>query len=321
MVYKFREEKITVKGKVNLGATIAIPENAGEKLPAIVLVVGTGKGDRDGNMAKFKLNIYKDLAHFLTGLGFVTIRYDKRGVGESEGNHTETSFTDLVDDIITNVEYLRDQGFVDKVILCGHSEGSMLVAVANEKCPVDGLIQIAGAGMCIRKALEYQNYGLLQEIKTLKGPKGLLLRRLITENNYLKNVNALLDKCNSTDKDVIRFKGTKTPAKWFRQHDSFTDESMQELMKNAKCPILAITGGKDVQADPKYIDIINGFNMDHIKGVVVPNIDHLMKENKKEITILNLMKQYKKEVGQPLSTEFLGEIEQWLLENFITTNK
>lgn len=316
MVYNFREEKVTVKGKVNLGATVLIPENAGEKMAAIVIVCGTGKGDRDGNQKGLNMNIYKELAENLAGFGFVTIRYDKRGVGESEGNHTETSFSDLVDDIIANAEYLKGQNYVDKIILCGHSEGSLLIAAVNDKYPVDGLIQIAGAGMCIRKALEYQNYGVLQEIQTLKGPKGWLLRRMINENNYLKKVNDLFDKCNETDKDVIRFKGAKVPAKWFREHDSFTDEKMQDLMKNAKCPILAITGGNDVQADPKYIDIINGFNKEHIKAVVVPNVDHLLKENKGEKTILNLMKQYKAELKAPLSKEFLGEIEEWLINNF-----
>lgn len=170
--------------------------------------------------------------------------------------------------------------------------------------------------MCIRKALEYQNYGVLQEIQTLKGPKGWLLRKMINENNYMKNVNALFDKCNSTDKDVVRFKGAKVSAKWFREHDSFTDEKMQEFMREAKCPILAITGGKDVQADPKYIEIINGFKMNHIKAVVVENVDHMMKEYKGEKTVLNVMKQYKAEIGQPISSEFLGEIKGWLTENF-----
>lgn len=157
MGYKFREENIVVKGKFDLGATITIPENKSEKMPAVVIVCGTGTGDRDGNIKKKKLNmnLYKDLAHFFTKLGFVTIRYDKRGVGESKGSHIETGFNDLVDDIISNIKYLENLEYVDKIILCGHSEGSMLVSVTNKRHPVDGVIQIAGAGMCIRKALEF----------------------------------------------------------------------------------------------------------------------------------------------------------------------
>ena len=317
MVYNFREENVTIKGEFDLGATITIPEKAGDKMPAIVLVAGTGNGDRDGNIKskKFNMNIYKDLAHFFAKLGFVTIRYDKRGVGESKGSHIETSFNDLVEDVIRNAKYLKDLDCVDKVILCGHSEGSILVAVANERYAVDGLIQIAGAGMCIRKALEFQNYLVSQEAKATKGLKGWIIRKQVNEKNYLDRVNNMFDKCNSTDKDVIRIQGMKTPAKWFREHDSYTDEIMGELMKKANCPILAITGDKDVQANPEYIEKIKNFNEDHITAILVPNMDHILKEYNGDLTVLNIMKQYKAELGKPLHEGFLMEIENWINAN------
>lgn len=317
MGYSFKEERVIIKGKVSLGATITIPEVTGENLTAIVIVPGTGTADRDGNMKKINMNIYKELAETLTSFGFITIRYDKRGVGESEGDHNKTSLNDSVDDIISNIEYVRKLSKVNKVILCGHSEGCSLVSITNEKYPVDGLIQIGGAGMCIKSALEYQNYGLLQEIQTLKGIKGWLLRRLINENNYMKNVNQMIEKCNGTDKETIRIKGVKIAAKWMREHDSYTDEKLQDLMKNAKCKILAITGERDVQADPKYIDIINSFNMDHIKAVKVPLVNHIIKENNGKRTVLDLMKQYKEDINKPISNKFIEELESWLTVNFI----
>lgn len=99
--------------------------------------------------------------------------------------------------------------------------------------------------MCIRKALEYQNYLAMKEAKTTKGIKGWILRKQINENNYMSRVNKMFDKCNSTDKEVIRIQFMKTSAKWFREHDEYTDDMMEDLIKESKCPVLAITGDKD----------------------------------------------------------------------------
>lgn len=318
MEYNFIEKEVTVKSGVSLSATISIPKEAKEKMDAIVIVPGTGISDRDGNMPSknFNMNIYKDLAHFFSKLGFVTIRYDKRGVGESKGSHVETSFNDLVDDVISSAKYLKELDYVDKIILCGHSEGSMLVAVANSRYQVDGLIQIAGAGMCIRKALEYQNYLALQDVSKKTGAKGWLMRKIINENNYLDKVNKMFDKCHATDKDVIRMMGSKVPAKWFREHDEYTDEIMTDLMIKSNCPILAITGSKDVQANPEYIDKIRDFNEDHICAVLVPNMDHILREYDGEINVTEIMKQYKSELDKSISKDFLVEVEKWLKAYF-----
>ncbi|MGL5916245.1 MAG: alpha/beta hydrolase, partial [Culicoidibacterales bacterium] len=205
MIHTYTEKELIIQGTFPLAATVTVPANPTDKMPAIVIVGGTGGGDRDGNMKRKKMNpnIYRDLATFFTSLGCMTIRYDKRGVGASGGTQLETGFDELVDDIISQVHYLETLPEVGNIVLCGHSEGSMLVAVAQNRYPVAGIIQLAGAGMCIRKALEYQNYLVLQEIQQLKGVKGWLLRKQINETNYLAKVNGLFDTCNATDKTVI----------------------------------------------------------------------------------------------------------------------
>ncbi len=65
---------------------------------------------------KLEANIYKDLAHVMAKLGVVTLRFDKRGVGKSDGDIMKTGMWDLVSDIESTITYLKEQPFVDQKI-------------------------------------------------------------------------------------------------------------------------------------------------------------------------------------------------------------
>lgn len=105
---QYVEKEVTIKGAYDLAATLAIP-NAENPRTAIVIVGGTGDNDRNGNApnGKFNMLLYKELSDFFVRLGFITLRYDKRGVAKSKGVQIETGFYDLVDDVIANAKYLE----------------------------------------------------------------------------------------------------------------------------------------------------------------------------------------------------------------------
>ncbi|PGU12283.1 alpha/beta hydrolase family protein, partial [Bacillus thuringiensis] len=125
----FDEYEVAVKSELTLQGTITKPK-AGGKYAAVVIIAGSGEVDRDGTIVPLKLesNIYKDLAHVMAQLGVVTLRFDKRGVGKSDGDIMKTGMWDLVSDIEAMITYLKEQPFVDpeNIILAGHSEGCML---------------------------------------------------------------------------------------------------------------------------------------------------------------------------------------------------
>jgi uncharacterized protein len=154
---KYIEEEVTIKGKYPLAATLGIPVGEGF-FPAVVIVAGSGTGDRDGNIkkAKFMPNMYRDLAHLLGEQGFVTLRADKRGTGKSGGDFITTGMHDLVDDILSLAAYLEEHPKVERVILLGHSEGCTLITAANAKHPVDGLIFLSGGAESLNDALKRQ---------------------------------------------------------------------------------------------------------------------------------------------------------------------
>lgn len=318
MTYKFTEKEVIVKSTFDLGATLTLPETSAEKLPAIVIIGGTGKGNRDGNMKNFNMNIYKKIAEFLSELGFVTIRYDKRGIAQSKGDHLNTGVHDLVEDVISNIKYLESLPYVDKdrILLLGHSEGCILSTIVNTQYPVSGLILLAGAGTSIKTAMESQNFSLINEIRALKGLKGKLLRLVLTEKKLIAQQNKIFNAVLNSTEDVIKIQLQKFPAKWLRQHLSYTDDDVMNMLRNSTCPILVITGDKDVQADSKDLEKIEALNKQNIVCKVIPNMDHVLGEYKGEKSILNIKKQYKSEFTQPLHYELMEELEKWCLNTF-----
>ena len=141
-----QEEQLTVAGKVSFGATISYTDKA-SKSPAVVLIMGTGKTDRDGNEKGFQTNLYKDLAEFFVGLGCVCIRYDKRGTHQSSGDFQTAGLYDLVDDAISVIRYAKSLPYVDanRVIVCGHSEGAMIATLLPSSITSCGRLTMATA--------------------------------------------------------------------------------------------------------------------------------------------------------------------------------
>ncbi|MCV9886147.1 alpha/beta hydrolase family protein [Metabacillus halosaccharovorans] len=316
-----REEEVSIIHDITLKGTMAFPSLESEKHPAIILINGSGSSDRDGNMKKpaIQSDLYKELAHFLTGLGFITLRYDKRSVGESEGDPIKSGMLDLVRDVQENIQYLKNHPKVDhdRILLLGHSEGCIIGTIAHQQIPVAGLILLAGAASNIEEPMAYQNQQVIEEIKHLKGIKGMILRKLVTESKVEKQAANLKRKVEQTQGDTMRYQLKKMPIRWFREHYFFSTEMIINILKDAQCPILAITGDKDVQANPENVKRIEQLEKPNTTAIVIENMDHMLKEFHGERTILNLLKQYKKEAKDPIHYKLKEELKDWLIINYL----
>ena len=79
------EHEIRVEsGNVTLKGTFCLPDDGGP-FPVLLYVSGSGPLDRDENSPSLRLNNSKRIAHSLARLRIASMRYDKRGVGESGG--------------------------------------------------------------------------------------------------------------------------------------------------------------------------------------------------------------------------------------------
>ena len=121
-------------GAVTLAGTLAVPPT-GRTAPAVVLVSGTGPVDRNVTFAGHTL--FRVTAHQLARAGIASLRFDKRGVGESEGDFSAAGPDDFVADVIGAVEYLVDgEGFAgERTGLVGHSEGGLVALTAASRMP------------------------------------------------------------------------------------------------------------------------------------------------------------------------------------------
>jgi pimeloyl-ACP methyl ester carboxylesterase len=131
------DEPVTIPASgFNLGATLTRPSNAtAARLPVVILLPGSGVGDRDGVAAG--VPTLGQLAGALADAGFIAVRFDKRGYGQSGGRAESATLNDFAEDAISVLKWLSARRDVDqkRIAVLGHSEGAWvaLLAAAREK--------------------------------------------------------------------------------------------------------------------------------------------------------------------------------------------
>jgi pimeloyl-ACP methyl ester carboxylesterase len=158
-----------------LSGTLTMPKEATGKIPVVLIIAGSGPTDRNCNSAMgLKTDAFKYLAEGLGKAGIASLRYDKRGIGQSTSSQKEidTKFTDMSDDAGALIVKLQEDDRFSKVIVLGHSEGSLVGMIAcyyGEN--IGGFISVAGAGrpadVIITEQMKSQPPSVQQEFKTI----------------------------------------------------------------------------------------------------------------------------------------------------------
>jgi uncharacterized protein len=157
------DEPITIPGVgFNIAGTITTPKTPAARYPAVILHTGSGVGDRDGSVAG--VPTLGQIAGALADAGVLTVRYDKRGYGQTGGRAESATINDFAEDMRVVVRYLEKRKNVDpkRIVVLGHSEGAWvsLVAAAREK-KIAGVVAIAApASTGAELILEQQQHAL-----------------------------------------------------------------------------------------------------------------------------------------------------------------
>jgi len=159
------DEPVSIPGSgFNIAATVTKPKAAAERYPAIVLLSGAGAGDRDGVTAGVPM--LGQIAGALADAGFLTVRHDKRGYGQTGGRAESATLSDFADDTRAVVRYLDKRKDVDpkRIIVLGHAEGAWVALLAaSREDKIAGVISIsAPATTGAELVLEQQRYALDQ---------------------------------------------------------------------------------------------------------------------------------------------------------------
>jgi pimeloyl-ACP methyl ester carboxylesterase len=284
-----------------LAGTITKPEGDGP-FPAIVLVSGSGPQNRDSEI--FNHKPFLILADYFTRKGYLVLRYDDRGVGESKGYFAKVTTKDLSEDTDGAIEYLmkRPEVNTEKLGIMGHSEGGMIapmVASTNEF--VDFIVLIAGPGQDVRYLMEYQlnaSYGRIEGLSEEglgKAKKfnydliSLVIQNLPNDQlvDQLRQLTAAFYlSLSDEDQKLIapseeRFYFQIAPSMLNAYMKYFLAFKPSEYLTKVTIPTLALNGKKDVQVTWK--ENINAIkeaykvsgNKKNLKTITYKDLNHL----------------------------------------------
>lgn len=144
-----------------LAGTLRMPDATAARVPAVLIIAGSGPTDRDGNSAGLpgKNNAYRMLADALAARGVASLRYDKRGLKGSaiEGlKEADLRFETLVDDASAWIALLKKNTRITTVTVVGHSEGSLIGMLAARAGHADGFVSVAGVARAAPEVLRDQ---------------------------------------------------------------------------------------------------------------------------------------------------------------------
>lgn len=312
-----------------LSGTLTTPKgNAAH--PAILLVAGSGPNHRDSYHNGHRT--FKVLADHLTKLGFVVLRSDKRGVYKSGGRFEDASLTNLALDTQAAIQFLKSHPSVDnkKIVLLGHSEGSLVSIMAAEKERVQGIISMAGPGMSVLDILLLQDQTEPKAKGASKAETDILLQ--FSERFYAMVLStpsaterkqkalALYDSLKGTEAEVV--------AKWVNKQNgtlsiaSAESDSFYTFLQQNPIPYwnrftgkaLILNGSKDSQvpANENLNGIVNAINNDKadVKSQILENLNHMFQP-----AITGSTDEYK-EIEKTIDEKALSVISRWLLQHF-----
>ena len=256
----------------SLAGTVSKPaRSTAERLPAVVLVGGSGPTDRDGLVVG--IAILGQIAGALADAGYMVIRYDKRGIGQSGGRAESASLADYAEDVRAAIKLLADRKDVDpkRIAVVGHSEGGLvaLIAAAKEK-------KIAAVGLVATPGMTGADVVLAQQ-------KRLLDRTKMTPEEK----QAKVDEQKKIHEAVISGKGLDyLPPNVRRSVDNpeFQGILMSDpakLVPQVRQPLLIVQGALDTQVEPQNADLLDALarkrkNATPVEVVKVPGINHLL---------------------------------------------
>lgn len=257
--YEETDTMITPDGGILYGVLTKPVEK--QPWPVALIIAGSGPTDHNGNnplSAAANGNSYQQLAAALAANGIASLRYDKRGIGQSTGfkkSSSATSLDDFTDDAIAWIDHLQKNTQQFKsVAVIGHSEGALIGLMCAGRRSFNSLVSLSGPGECMDKVLLTQLRPMLAD--SLYDRATVILNELRQGNNP-QQVPAVLSTLFNPSLYTF-WKSTF-------HYDPCT------LLPAVKMPFLIIGGTSDTQVPPVQADILHhckpGSQLLMIKGM------------------------------------------------------
>ncbi|MDR0575388.1 MAG: alpha/beta hydrolase [Tannerella sp.] len=260
LLLSYKEEAITLKTATgDIRGTLTLPAGS-EKLPVVLIIAGSGPTDRNGNSMFTQNDCLKQLAAKLAEKKIASVRYDKRGIGESKNaavKEEDLRIEHYMDDVRSWIKLLGENSQFSEVIIIGHSEGSLIGMAASGN--TGKFISIAGAGLPADEILKEQLKKQSQSILDMSIPIIDSLKKGVS----VKSINPMLNSL---------FRPSVQPylISWFKYNP-------QEVIRKVKIPVLIIQGAKDIQVSTEDANLLHKANPKS-KLVIIENMNHIFKD-------------------------------------------
>ena len=237
-----RSEKIVVGEGTEypLKGLLTLPDRPDGKVPAVVLVHGSGASNMDEKI--FKLTPFKDLAEGLAERGIASIRYDKRSFvyGRKMSRLPVTVREETIEDALMAADLLRRDTRIDpdSVFIVGHSMGAMLAPrIDAEGGNFRGLILMAGSPFRLEEIV-------VRQLKQSGQSQGGVMKAVVSlEDRIFSKKFAGLYELSDEEAKKKKFAGSTT-LYYFKEMGKKT---AVDYLKETDKPVLIMQGGKDFQ--------------------------------------------------------------------------
>ncbi|MFZ2634499.1 MAG: alpha/beta fold hydrolase [Desulfosalsimonadaceae bacterium] len=186
--------------------------------------------------------ILMDLSRDMATHGYMALRFDFSGNGQSEGDFKESTYSKQIRELQCAVDYIRANDISD-IILAGHSMGgTAALFTAAQTNGITGVIALSASAEL------------------------LYPERLLSEGRKADLYATGEAQFSSRGRDLIITK------------DFFTDADRYDLLKaisEIRCPILLIYGGQDMIIAPDSGRILHDANPIGTEVFKVDNADHM----------------------------------------------
>jgi pimeloyl-ACP methyl ester carboxylesterase len=291
--YPYIDEEIkfkNIKAGIELAGTLTYSKNRTRHKNCVVLAHASGGNTRDEELAGHYT--FMVLADYLTRKNIAVLRFDERGLGQSNGNFTEARFTDFSDDVLAGIDYMKTRREFKwcKFGIVGHSKGgmtAMLAAISSDN--VKFIVLLGSPGIDLAEIFTKQIRLVQKSLNANKKATEVFVRfnkvcfelvKIIENRTKLREellkTSATIMK--ETDESLISF--FVNP--WFRDSLLFKHD---EVLRKIKIPVLGLYGTLDihVSADENMIGIENGLKSagnHNFKLVKLENLNHLFQTAK-----------------------------------------
>ncbi|WP_194851814.1 alpha/beta hydrolase family protein [Nonlabens antarcticus] len=319
---------------IKLAGTLTLPGN--EKNPTVAIMI-SGSGPQDRNEELFDHKPFMVIADHLTKNGIAVLRYDDRGVAQSEGTQDNATSADFATDVEAAIAYLKTRNDINKkeIGLIGHSEGGLIapIVISNNPADVAFFISLAGTGIRGDKVLLPQ----MRRNAELQGSdpsdidfEMMMIKEIIdeivastdaTEEDLQTKIIAIVQKNAAIAPENLKTTYTQEYATnlakqfggaWFRY---FMTYDPAENLQKVKIPVLALNGSLDYQVIPEL-------NLPGIKSAfekakntdvtikILPGLNHLFQN-----AITGGGGEYQ-QIEETFDPQTLNLISSWINERF-----